>query len=143
MSAHRLKVTINNTQYIVELDDPHASPLSVTVNGKPYTVNIEAVQAAPVAVQPVSPDGGVSTPKQKVAAPAGPANKVVTAPMPGNIARVSVRVGERVSAGQELCALEAMKMVNAIRAPWDGVIAEVTAAPGQTVNHGDVLVTFE
>jgi biotin carboxyl carrier protein len=48
-----------------------------------------------------------------------------------------------VSAGQEVCTLEAMKMKNAIRSPREGVVAAVEAQVGQKVAHGAVLVTFE
>jgi biotin carboxyl carrier protein len=62
--------------------------------------------------------------------------------MPGSILAVSVGIGDRVTAGQQLCVLEAMKMRNAIRAARGGVVAEVAVAPGQTVAYGDVLFTL-
>ena len=63
--------------------------------------------------------------------------------MPGTIVSVHVATGDRVSAGQLVVKLEAMKMTNAIKAPQDGVVAEVRVQAGQSVGYGDVLVVFQ
>ncbi len=63
--------------------------------------------------------------------------------MPGTILDIAVKVGETVKYGQQLCALEAMKMKNAIRTPKDGVIASVNVNEGQTVAYGTLLFTLE
>jgi biotin carboxyl carrier protein len=62
----------------------------------------------------------------------------LVAPMPGKIVRVLVAAGEKVSAGQGLLVIEAMKMQNEIRSPKSGTI-EKLAEEGQTVNAGEVL----
>jgi len=63
--------------------------------------------------------------------------------MPGTIVSVHVAVGDRVTAGQVVVKLEAMKMTNAIKAPEDAVEAELRAKAGQAVGYGDVLVVFK
>jgi 3-methylcrotonyl-CoA carboxylase alpha subunit len=63
--------------------------------------------------------------------------------MPGRIAAVTARAGERVSRGATLMVLEAMKMEHAITAPADGTIARIHYAPGEQVDEGAVLVSFE
>lgn len=63
----------------------------------------------------------------------------VTAPMPGKIARVLVKVGEPVEAGQSLLVVEAMKMQNEIRSPKSGIVEKFLVAEGQPVNAGDTL----
>ncbi len=63
--------------------------------------------------------------------------------MPGNILDVKVKVGDKVTNGQCLCVLEAMKMENEIPAPRDGVITSVVVAKGATVEAGSVLVTLQ
>jgi biotin carboxyl carrier protein len=65
------------------------------------------------------------------------------APMPGVISKVMVVVGEEVSKGQPLLALEAMKMEHVIRAPRAGRVKAVSASPGQMVQSGAVLVALE
>jgi propionyl-CoA carboxylase alpha chain len=61
------------------------------------------------------------------------------APMPGSVTRIAAAPGERVSAGQIVLVLEAMKMEHQIAAPADGVVAEIRVAAGAQVNGGDVL----
>lgn len=62
----------------------------------------------------------------------------LVAPMPGKIVRVLVAAGEKVSAGQGLLVIEAMKMQNEIRSPKTGTV-EKLAREGQTVNAGEIL----
>ncbi|PND29655.1 hypothetical protein C1I89_33580 [Achromobacter pulmonis] len=67
----------------------------------------------------------------------------VAAPMPGAIATVAVRAGQRVSAGSTLLTIEAMKMETHISAPQDAVIEEVLVAPGDRVQAKDLLVVLQ
>ncbi|MEI8191631.1 MAG: acetyl-CoA carboxylase biotin carboxyl carrier protein subunit, partial [candidate division NC10 bacterium] len=63
----------------------------------------------------------------------------LTAPMPGKILSVEVKQGDRVSRGQTVVILEAMKMKNAIKSPYDGVVLEIMVRAEQSVAHGDPL----
>jgi len=65
------------------------------------------------------------------------------APMPGLVVRVAVQPGDRVSAGDPLVVMEAMKMENELRAESDGIVGDVHVSEGTTVDRDDVLVTFE
>ena len=124
---------------------------NVTVNGTTYEVDVEEIGAgaavaapAPVAAAPAAAPAAPAAPK------AAPAPKVqgsagataVNAPMPGNILKVNVSVGQQVKSGDVLCVLEAMKMENDIPAPADGVVASVNVQKGASVNSGDVLITL-
>jgi biotin carboxyl carrier protein len=71
------------------------------------------------------------------------AREIVVSPMPGLIKSVNVAVGDKVSEGDTLCILEAMKMENPIVAPASGKISEVTVSSGQSVKVGDKLVVIE
>jgi pyruvate carboxylase subunit B len=62
------------------------------------------------------------------------------APMPGMVVRVSVVVGDLVTAGQGLAVVEAMKMENELRAVAAGVVTAVRAVAGMAVEKGAVLV---
>lgn len=75
------------------------------------------------------------------AGPVGPLP--VRAPMPGLIVRIEVSVGDQVSAGQAVAAMEAMKMENELRAPGAGRVKVVHAKVGQAVEKGAILVEFE
>jgi biotin carboxyl carrier protein len=66
----------------------------------------------------------------------------VRAIIPGVVVSVAVAAGDRVVAGQQLLAVEAMKMQNELRAPRDGTIERVAAAPGRTIEVGDLLVVI-
>ena len=64
----------------------------------------------------------------------------VGAPMPGVVAAISASCGARVSRGDTLLTLEAMKMETAVRAETDGEVVEVLARPGHAVEAKDLLV---
>jgi len=62
------------------------------------------------------------------------------APMPGQVLKVLVEVGQQVSAGDALVILEAMKMEQTLRAATDGVVEAVLVKQGDVVAPGDTLV---
>jgi propionyl-CoA carboxylase alpha chain len=65
------------------------------------------------------------------------------APMPGQVTRLTVAVGDRVARGAELLVLEAMKMRHRVVAATGGVIAELRVTEGQQVDAGAVLAVLE
>jgi 3-methylcrotonyl-CoA carboxylase alpha subunit len=67
----------------------------------------------------------------------------IEAPMPGKVTAVEVSRGEKVSKGQRLLTLEAMKMEHALTAPFDGTVAELNATSGAQVTEGQMLVKVE
>jgi acetyl-CoA/propionyl-CoA carboxylase biotin carboxyl carrier protein len=64
---------------------------------------------------------------------------VVRSPMPGTVLVVKAQPGERVSEGQPLVIVEAMKMEHTVTAPRDGVVSELPVKPGQPVDMDAVL----
>ncbi|NHJ12963.1 MAG: acetyl-CoA carboxylase biotin carboxyl carrier protein subunit [Candidatus Thorarchaeota archaeon] len=60
--------------------------------------------------------------------------------MPGKITEVHVRVGDKVTSGQTVCILEAMKMFNELRAPSHGTVKEVNIEPGSNVTPDTLLI---
>ncbi|MBI5766152.1 MAG: pyruvate carboxylase [Verrucomicrobia bacterium] len=64
----------------------------------------------------------------------------VPAPIPGLIAQLQVSVGSKVTKGDKLLMMEAMKMQNTVYAPCDGVVAELHVALGDTVESKDLLI---
>jgi acetyl-CoA carboxylase biotin carboxylase subunit len=62
------------------------------------------------------------------------------APMPGQVLKILVAVGQQVSAGDALVILEAMKMEQTLRASTAGVVEAVLVKPGDVVAPGDTLV---
>lgn len=129
----QFRIVLEGKTFQVTVDDPWANPVRVTVDGETYDVQLESLDSAPDAPAP---------PAARAAGSAAPSGHVVKAPIPGTIGKVSVKAGDRVEYGQELCVLEAMKMNNVIRAPGPGQIAEVRVTVKQSVQHGDVLIVF-
>ena len=135
-------IKVNGNQYEVEV---------VEIGG--YTVQpVQAqapVQAAPApapAPAPASapapaPARTEAAAPQKVATGTIGSTKV-TAPMPGTILRIEAKVGDKVTKGQVLLILEAMKMENEIVAPVDGTVASINVESGASVNAGDLLASL-
>jgi len=59
--------------------------------------------------------------------------------MPGRIIAVAVAAGDRVTKGQKLLTVEAMKMEHSLVAPFDGEVAELRAEEGGQVTEGLLL----
>ena len=74
---------------------------------------------------------------------AGAAEASVRSPLPGKIIDLRVKAGDRVSKGQPLLVLEAMKMEHTLAAPADGTVKTVRYAVGEQVAEGAELVEFE
>ncbi len=123
----KYKVTLSGRTYEIEVNDGKAILLD----------EYEAVAAAPAAEPAAAPAPAAAAPVAPVAAGSGDA---VTAPMPGTILKVNVAQGDKVTAGQVLIVLEAMKMENEILAPRNGVISQVVTSKGSTVDTGATLV---
>lgn len=67
----------------------------------------------------------------------------LTAPMPGKVVSFTVKAGDKVSKGQPLAVMEAMKMEHTIAAPGDGVVLELLYVPGDQVSEGAELLRIE
>ncbi|RBO87839.1 ATP-binding protein [Nocardia puris] len=65
------------------------------------------------------------------------------APMPGSVIRLGAQEGDRVTAGQPILWLEAMKMEHTIAAPTDGVLSALNVTVGHQVDIGAVLAVVE
>ncbi len=64
------------------------------------------------------------------------------APMPGTVVRLHVAEGDRVTAGQALLVLEAMKMEHPVVAPHDGLLTTLRVTEGNQVEGGTVLAVI-
>lgn len=73
----------------------------------------------------------------------GNADRILRAPMPGQVREVYVEAGEAVEEGQELLLLEAMKMEIRVQAPRAAQVAAVNVGAGDTVDKDQVLVELD
>jgi len=109
---------------------------TVEVEGKSYTVTVNEggdVNGI-VAV-------GASTSSNSTAVPAT-GGEPVAAPLAGDVVKLLVKPGQKVSEGEGLVVLEAMKMETSVSAPSDGTVVEVRVQAGDSCTVGDVLVTL-
>jgi pyruvate carboxylase len=63
--------------------------------------------------------------------------------MPGMVVMVAVQPGDKITKGQKLLTLEAMKMETTINAERDATVVKVHVAPGLQVETGDLMVELE
>jgi len=98
------------------------------LNGQPRSVRVPdrsrvATRAPPRKAEPENP-------------------RHIGAPMPGVVVTVAVVPGAKLSRGDTLLTLEAMKMETTVRAEAEGEVAEVAVRPGQAVEAKDLLVVL-
>jgi acetyl-CoA carboxylase biotin carboxyl carrier protein len=103
---------------------------------------------------PVTPTNVTATPAAAAAAPAPGAaaaeDHVIKSPMVGTFYRTSapgaqpfVDVGQAVKAGDTVCIIEAMKLLNEIESDHDGVVKAILVENGQPVEYGQPLFIIE
>ena len=109
----------------------------VNVNGTSYEVEVEEISG-----EVKAPATAAAEPRPAAPA-AGGAAETISAPMPGTIVGINIKVGDSFKRGQVLIVLEAMKMENEILAPRDGRVVAINTSKGSNVNSGDVLIAFE
>ena len=110
---------------------------------------LPAVHAHPAATAPAAPPREAAPAPLPVAAQKDANNVTVDSPMVGTFYRAPspgapsfVEVGDRVRAGQTLCIVEAMKLMNEIEAEVAGTVVEILVESGQPVQFGQALFTI-
>jgi biotin carboxyl carrier protein len=123
------------TRVVLEPDEPGeggSRAREVLVDGFRFVVETEAERTASLRER--------ASQGRAASAHSGPLQ--VKAIIPGKVVAVSVKVGDTVTAGQQLLVVEAMKMQNELRAPRDGTIDRVGVAVGVNIEIGDLLVVI-
>ena len=138
MTPRTLRVRVGDRWLTVEIEDASHSPVRVRVEGQTFLVEVEGFPEAPHEVRPPP----VLLPRPARQEPQA-LDKVLRSPMPARVVAVRVRPGDRVSRGQEVCVVEAMKMEQSIRAPQDGTVKTVHVTPLQQVTSGEPLLELE
>lgn len=136
------------TRVRVEEPDGTAVELERASAAQPVTVPVPmpgavAAQVAAPTVAPAAPEPATQTP----AAAPEPKGTEVAAPMVGVFYAAPapgdepfVRVGSKVKAGETLCIIEAMKVLNEVTAEADGEVLEICVADGDLVEFGSCLM---
>lgn len=150
-------VTMNGKKYEVEVERMSAfhmltreeiasgvsTPVQPVAAPAPKAAAPTPAAPAPAAAPKAATPAPAAAPKAAApAAKAAPGGTPVTSPMPGSVLGVKVNVGDKVSAGQTMFVLEAMKMENEIVAPVDGTVASINVKTGDTVDTDQVMGTL-
>jgi biotin carboxyl carrier protein len=76
--------------------------------------------------------------------PYEPANpKIILSFIPGTVLEILIAQGQKVSKGEDLMILDAMKMKNKLKCPMDGKVRSVAVSKGDKVSKGTVLLELE
>lgn len=163
MDLRKLKTLIDlvSESNVAELEITEAEGKVRIVKSTPSDApSIVYAPTAPAPAAPVAP-AQAATPSAPPAAAAAPAdaavstpavddNKTVKSPMVGTFYRASspgaepfVEVGSSIKAGQTLCIVEAMKILNEIEAETAGTIKEILCSNGDAVEFGQPLFVIE
>ena len=139
----KYKITVNEKIYEVEVENINARPVIAYVDGERFEIMPENADLAHT-----RQDAKVKTEKKtlnpspvKVSGPEVN-GKILTAPLPGTVVEVFVKVGDEVESGHVMMVIEAMKMKNSIRSVYSGNVSEVLVSAGQSVAHKQVLIKF-
>lgn len=136
------------TRVRVEEPDGTAVELERASAAQPVAVPMPmpSAMAAPVAAPAAAPAAPEPAAQAPAAAPE-PQGTEVTAPMVGVFYAAPapgdepfVRVGSKVKAGETLCIIEAMKVLNEVTAESDGEVLEICVADGDLVEFGSCLM---
>ena len=155
MKEKEFNLEINGKDYSVTITDFTATTADVEVNGNKYSVGIKDLgieqvadlkpQFSAVAAPAGSPiaTGGVAAAEPTLHKPASIANaSAIMSPLPGLIQKILVKVGDTVTAGQNLLVMEAMKMENEIQAKSAGTVTAINVKEGDSVEEGIELVVI-
>ncbi len=127
---------------------------SVRISRTPANMGYPVMQqayAAPMAQAPVAAPAVAAAPAAEPAAASKElSGHIVRSPMVGTFyrtpspdAKAFVEVGQKVTAGETLCIVEAMKMMNQIEADKSGVVKAILVESGQPVEFDEPLVVIE
>ena len=146
MDLRKLKKLIDLVQEsgISELEVTEGEEKVKIVKSGASGVVYTAPAPAPVMAAPTSPAPAAA------AAPAEVPGHVVKSPMVGTFYRAAspgakafVEVGDTVKAGDTICIIEAMKLLNEIECDKDGVVKAILVENGQPVEYGEPLVIVD
>ena len=120
---------VDNSSYEVHVEEREGG-YRVLLLGQVYDVHIEEEGARLIASA------------RRTLLPSEDEELVIKSPIPGLIFDVTVEEGQRVTEGDILVIVEAMKMENELRAPRAGIVQAIHTGPGDSVDKGTALITL-
>jgi len=144
LALTNLRIKVGDNWYTVQIGDLTQSPIQVTVEGETFEVEVEGLSPPPAPIRrgrSRSRQTQIEAPTaQSQSSAANYSDDILRSPMPGRVISILVRPGDSVSAGDEVCVVEAMKMENEVRAQAGGCVQVIHVANGDAVEKGKILV---
>ena len=132
-----MKLLVNGNSYEVTVLSRTREVVQFSVNGRTYSVSYEEELPSDAPVHVVARNHTKLTNRTSAG------GQLIVAPMPGVISEILVNPGDRITAGDVVLRIEAMKMENNIFAPIDGVVQEIQVSKGDEVSDATPLVVLE
>jgi acetyl-CoA carboxylase biotin carboxyl carrier protein len=151
MDLRKLKTLIDlvSDSNVSELEITEAEGKVRIVKGGGAVVQHYAMQQAPMAMQAMPVAAAAPAAVEPVAEAAAPVH-AVKSPMVGTFYRSSspgakafVEVGDTVKAGETVCIIEAMKILNEIESDKSGTVTQILCENGQAVEYGQPLFVIQ
>lgn len=144
----KFKFIIQGNPYEVEILKIEDSEADVRVNGTVFNVEVDKEMfqtKTPKLIRTLAVPSTDSSPSNARTNPPGgrKGSGVVKSPLPGTILSINVKQGDKVSIGQKLLVLEAMKMENNINSDKEGVVGEIKVSKGETVMEGQIMLLID
>ena len=145
-----MKVDLEQLRELIRLlDESNLTEIEVEQDDDRIRVRRDPAVAVGAAQQSVAPGATVSAAPASEPAPADENGSYVTSPFVGTFYRSPspesdpfVEIGDEIVAGQVLCIVEAMKLMNEIESDVDGVVVEILGRNAQPVEFGEPLFTI-
>jgi len=128
LESGMVSLIVDGKSFQVEVE-PRGEELSVQVKGQSFLLDVadERKMRVRAATATFSVEG----------------RQVISAPMPGKVTKILVKLGDEVAEGQGLVVVEAMKMENELKSPKAGKVVEITAKEGTAVENNAKLLVVE
>lgn len=136
--ARSFDVFVDGTYYLVEVAEKGGTPR--VVSSRPAPVAAYKPAPAPVSTPKPEPVKSAPAPMPVISTEGG---ESITAPMPGMLVKYEKKPGDKVSVGETVLVLEAMKMYNNIPSPVEGIMGDTPLAAGANVSKGDILAVIK
>ncbi|MBH9553228.1 acetyl-CoA carboxylase biotin carboxyl carrier protein [Inhella gelatinilytica] len=153
MDLRKLKTLIDlvSESNVSELEITEADGKVRIVKSAPAAAAVVQTMAmAPMPMAAPMPMPAAAVPAAAPVAEAAPTGHIVKSPMVGTFYRASspnakafVEIGQQVKAGEALCIIEAMKIMNEIEADATGTVTKIYCDNGQPVEFGQPLFIIE
>lgn len=131
----QVRVKIEDVWYLVEILDIDSDPAKVLVDGVLVDVKIKEKSKVKKLENSNQNNESENNPHS--------GKKQFKSPMPGTIISFSIKEGDTIITGDEVCILEAMKMQQSLKAELSGIVKKINFQTGSQVATDDVLIELE